>query len=338
MPATDVFNGTYHWVQHRVDRGPPLRGVNIWGTLAANGAGMILGAEGQVISNGIVGPASMPPLPYRILAGNRIQWMFEGNPGAEGGISADGGLSVVSSVLVGGSPSIAVLARREAGLSVASLSGLYHFAQFGTTAAGTSDVTTWGRGTFNGSGDVTFMLWSNRDGVISGPVGGPGTYTVAPDGALTLSMGGTSFGGGVVRGGQLAILGGSADDGGPAALGVLLAYSTAATTTTFNGSYHTMMMTASPDAMPIVNWTTYAGTVLSNGLGTWSWTSLTRMRDDGVITLIPDPTLVPYTVAANGAMTISSGLVGAVSADGSHAAFVGSTAAGSGPALWILIR
>jgi len=339
-PTTDAFLGTYGQSQFKGDFGPPLTATARWGTITADGMGAITGGISTSVTNGVLGPT----LPggtgsYTILAGNRMQWPIGAQVLAEGGISADGSLAVLGVVLPGQGATIAHLARRGAGYSQASLSGTYHYAHFLASATGTGDATLWGAVTFDGAGAATYTLWSNVDGVISGPMAPTGSYSVAADGALLLGAAGGSHIGTIARGGDIGLFSGSASGSLSAGFGVFVKYSTAASNATFSGPYHFTAMSADSVALPLTNWRALTGTLNADGAGHFTYASLTQMDDHGVVAPVPGPFMpLPYTVVANGGMTIGTNAVGAISSDGSVAAFIGGTTPGGILTFWLLIR
>jgi len=339
-PTTDVFLGTYGIHQFKGDFGPPLTASAFWGTMAADGMGSITGGSTTSITNGVLGP-TMPSgaTPYTLQPGNRLLWLFGSLALADGGISADGSLGTMGVVFPGSGASVVHFARRGTGYSLASLNGTYHYAQFLAGPTGGSDGSFWGAVTFNGAGAAAYSVWANIDGVISGPAALVGTYTVAPDGALLMSIGATAYSGSVARGGDIGLFSGSTGAGGVAGLGVFIKHSTAAANATFTGSYHMTLLAASSALLPPTNWRAATGTLSADGAGQFVETSETLMDDQGVITPVPGPFVPsPYAVAANGGMTVATGLVGAISSDGSVVAFVGATLPGSGMLLWLMIR
>ena len=340
-PTTDAFVGTYGMAQIGGWFGPPLTGTALWGELWPDGAGTLTGGLVAAIQNGtLFPPSAYASTSYRLLAGNRMEWWDSLGVHAEGGLSADGRLGTMALVRSGGSAKIRLLARRESGFSADSLDGTYHYAHFVTSPTGTGDGTIWGSVAFDGSGTANFTLWTNIDGTVGGPTAVSGSYAVAPNGELTLTVSPTTvFNGTIIRGGDVGIFSGSTVAGGAAAMGVFLKYSTAASDATLNGTYHMTGFTASRVLAPPTNWVAATGTMSADAAGTLTQTRLTRIDDHGVVTTPAGPFApVLYMVAPNGGINVSGLAVGAVTSDGSVAAIVGGTLADSDLLLWILIR
>ncbi len=341
-PATDPFLGTYSLSQFRGVIGPPLEATAYWSTFSFDGLGSLTGGTTSSITNGTLGGPMTSPAgsaTYTILGGNALQFTSGAVTTGLGGMSADGALWTMGVVAPGSGASIVCGARHESGLSVASLNGRYHYAQFLTSASGTSDASFWGWVDFDGGGNASYSIWSNIDGTISGaPATVPGTYTVAANGTLTLTLGTATYRGSVARGGALGFFSGSTIAGGPAGLGVLIRYSTAATNAMFSGTYHTTAIIADAALAPAINWRATTGTTMADGAGSWAPVAVTLIDDAGTVSPISGPFLpTSYTVAPNGGM-VFTGAVGAIASDGSVAALIGGTTAGSGPVLYIMIR
>lgn len=334
----DAFRGTYHWSQHIGDAGPPLRGTGLWGNVTSDGSGMITTGTTSTVSNGgLNGPTSVTPFAYEMPGGGRLHWLSSGVPFAEGGVSSNGEHAVLGAVNAGGDPSIALFTRKASGMSNASLSGTYHFAQFVTTATGGGDGVLWGIATFDGAGGVTFSLLANLDGVVTGPTPIAAAYTVAGDGTLAFGLNTQTYVGGVRQDGQVAFFSGGIGAGDAAGTGLFIKHATAVTNATFVGNYHYVQITASRVAAPAINWTSVTGTLTVDGAGGFAVSNATQLLDNGT-TGSPITGPGSYSTAANGAMTVYSSEAGAVSADGSVAAFVGGTTTPSDLRLYVLIR
>ncbi len=341
LVVADPFNGEYHFVQYTGKAGPPYAAMGAWGDFTSDGTGTVTAGTSWSIENGVLdGPTPGSTVPYTMLPGRRIEWLVSGFPLVEGGVSANGEHAILGSVLTTMDPTIVLLTKPPTGMGLGSLVGNYHYAQLITSPTGTTDATYWGLANFDGAGSVDLVLYGNIDGSLIGPAATTESYLVAPDGTVGLSLGTQRFGGVLRQDGQVAWLGGSVTGGGVTTIGVLIKYSSGATLGTFSGDYHIAGMSVSDDVAPPINWQSLTGTIDSSGTGQFRMTSLTTLSDNGTVNTASSPgTPTPYTVAPNGGMTIpGANLVGAVASDGSVAAVVGGTAAGSPHILWVMIR
>ncbi len=339
-PATDALLGTYKLSRFVGLGGPPLTAGASWRTDVYDGLGGITNVSAQSIVSGVLGVASSSGTgAYRIQPGNVLEIMSGATVGSVGGLSADGALLMYTRVSGGAGATLTAGAREEGGLSTASLSGRYHYAQFAASPTSASDATFWGWVDFDGAGNASYTLWHNEDGSPSaGSAPVSGTYSVTPSGALTLSLGPAVYTGSVARGGMLGFFSGSTVAGGIAGLGLLIKYSTSASVATFSGSYHLAGIFADASLLPAVNWRALTGTMSSDGAGQWGPVAITTVEDDGTVATAPGPFMpAPYTVAANGGIGFGDA-VGAVASDGSVAALVGPSSGGSGPILYIMLR
>ena len=103
---------------------------------------------------------------------------------------------------------IATIRRNGTTLDNTTLSGDYWIVLFAADPSGPTHRCETETLTVTAPGAFTVSLTTNVDGVISGPAAGSGTYTIQPDGTLSLTVtAGDTFSGGVMDGGAVAVRG-----------------------------------------------------------------------------------------------------------------------------------
>jgi cysteine-rich repeat protein len=189
--------------------------VAAWGTSTFDGFG---GAD-EVISvntNGtVVGPSPNTAQTYTVAADGTTTYTFGGgNLPIQGGILLGGDLVVLSGTTTPDAPCLFVLIRQSTAASASTLSGDYHIGAFvadaGAPPPNFSSFT--GTGSSDGVGTVTTNTGGtiNVDGAV-GPFPAAMTndpYTVAADGTLSVTVGGTTLKGAVSPTGDYAVLAG----------------------------------------------------------------------------------------------------------------------------------
>jgi hypothetical protein len=268
-----------------------------------------------------------------------------GAPGVDthrGGLSADGRLGVIASVLAGEDPTLVFFTKREGAFSNGSLVGVYHVCQVFDSIAGVNgDGAFWGTATFNGAGGVTYSIGVNNDGTVPvGPVPIVSTYAVAADGALTLPISGSDFTGGVLAGGEIAFACGGESGGDVRALTVFVKQAAAASAATFSGPYHMAALEADVAPVPIPHWSTLVGEASADGAGTLTLASAAALGDHGLVTVLPPGITQPYTVAVDGTMTLATAvsLRGGITADGRFAVLAGGSVNTEDVQLFLFVR
>jgi hypothetical protein len=332
-----LFAGAYHAVLLAGDGTATEIGQTSWGTMTADGASVLATGAMTENRNRVVSSAGPSfPYPFTLTSAGELSVFSVSTEAARGGLAREGLAATLGSVIVPVTQSTALfLLRKGSGLSQATLSGAYHFGYLAPDPVGTLHQGAVGTGSFNGLGAGVFTATTiNDDGTLSGP--GSGllmTYTVAPDGTLTIA-GPLGFAGGVLAGGELAIVGGNPANGAPPNACIFLRESVGASAATMTGTYSMaglMFNVFSGDYEAIT------GTFTADGTGNYGFEA--TVHSAGALSTI-GPTGGTYSVAANGRLVVDAGftLEGAVASNGAFAFLGGATSAGSSPGLFFLVR
>ena len=336
--ALDELTGTYF----RQSLEEPRAGVwahAAWGTVTANGGGLITG--GMVTTNAhgaVLGPQAAPPVAY-LIDGDRELTLY-GSTTRRGGITADGRVSVLGVFSDTDSPGVEILLRRAGAFSSSSLLGNYHLcAMF---KSGSANSTWWGGTvTFDGAGTVTSLnTGSNVDGAITLPgVSFPGgTYTVGSDGTVAWTSGapGYTLRGGMLGDGAVVVLSGATDSPDFQALVVLIREGSGLSDATFGGVYHEIEISSNNAPPPYYSCAKWRG--VADGAGSYS-AGDGLSNTDGSIAPSLGAFPAAYSVGANGALSMSGGMYrGGVSPEGDFAAVGGQASAPGAPSLRLFVR
>jgi len=208
--TVDSLTGNYHVVGF-------VKGIGSDSTAGFSGAALLAGGVSdttlEINSDGVIVPASGFIGAYGIAANGDLSWTVDSGAGSlfgiyEGGVLDGGDVAIAA----GGSspgdvPFMSFLMRHATSASLATFAGTYHVVGFVKSLGPTYDAVV-GAIVADGSGNVTFTLKRNQDGVVAYFPAVGATYTVEPDGALKVLgwLGGLT--GGVLQDGSMGILGG----------------------------------------------------------------------------------------------------------------------------------
>lgn len=331
----DAFFGDYWSSVFIGEDGTPDDGRSQWGRWIASGFGAVVQFLFTENENGVIaGPSQGSSITYTLAAGGRLSLVAGGVPFLAGGLASDGSAAAVAGVFAPFDPGIFLYCRRQGTFTTTSLAGLYHFVLFAYDFTATNDIARWGTMTFN-NGVITVNRMNNVSGAVSTTIPFSANYFVAGDGQVDLTMSGETFRGGVLQGGDLAVLGGATANGGKPTILILVKGSTAASNATLSGTYHAVGIEAPVGGTP--DWSSYTTTADADGSGGLTINAGQR-NDDGVVSALA-PMTFTYTVAADGTLSIAGGnVVGGVSPTGRYAIYAGSTVPAQAPLLWFLLR
>lgn len=255
---------------------------------------------------------------------------------AEGQISADGRLALITTMVPGNPPRIWILVREGAGLGPALLTGDYHYAglesdNMTNVRARWSDTTL---AMFNGAGAGLYGdVSQNENGLLSTVGGGAAFYGLAPTGLLTTSQ--TWFGegeGGIRDDGYVAAIAGSLNNEEPF-VQIMVRAGAGLSNATWQGAYTVVGLRT--DASSSNEATAIMATLQVDGAGNLQFLNM-RANDEGAIGVLPDSSET-YSVAANGAIT-SGVMRGAIAPDGSFGYVAGEGNGGGDPSLFVFLR
>jgi hypothetical protein len=286
-------------------------------------------------TNGVLGGPTSPgaAIPYTVDALRTFTWNL-GTPALRGGVSADGSVACLASILAGLDPAMFVMGRKSGTWSNADLAGLYFLCFF--AYLNPSDSAIFGTAVLDGAGGVSGgTVMENLDGAPIGPSATMLTYAAAADGSLTGSFFGLAATGAILAGGELILLSGGTVAADDPFLLLLVKAGAGLSNASLNGSYFAVGLEA--DTGPPPQWTSQTLSLTMDGAGGIAINGGTR-SEDGVIFPVP-PGVSDYTVAANGALTVETGTFeGGVSPSGNYAIFAGGTGVGDAPTMFFLMR
>lgn len=334
-----VFAGQYVVFALSGNEGLPLSLRAAWGLATSDGLGGMTGST-QTNDTGVVSlPAPIPDFNYTVGGDRSVTWEEVAVPGVDalsGGLSSDGGLLTLASVAAGSDPMMAILARQAGTYTVASLNGTYHVAGWTLNLPGATNASQFGTVTFDGAGNGTYLAPANEEGSLVAASSIPFTYDVSSGGGLGVFFSTWNWVGLVRSGGELVLAGGAIDSGDFPALQVMIKHSTGASAATVNGSYFIAGLQHDPGTPAYVSLT---GRAVANGAGGVDVTF--TENEEGTITTSPSDSAT-YTVAANGAMTVTTGggeaYLGAVTPTGDAMMLGGPNTVGADPGFFFLIR
>jgi hypothetical protein len=330
-----TFHSTYFAVLAAGGTTSGLHALTSRGTLSANGAGIASHTSTGNDTGTITGPDTLVST-YDVAADGTLELTALSVPFARGGISADGRFALLGSVAPGAVPGFLALARRDGFYDLASLSGAYHLVMFSTDDRTEDSTGVTGLLTFDGAGSAAGTITANFMGTVGAP--GPFSfgYTVAGDGASTLTFGPAPFfEGGVAAGGLVGIWSGGLEAGSTPIMVAAVKAATSAGLATLQGSYWIVLLERDQGSR---EFRSIHGSAVANGAG--SVTLFSTSNSEGVF-VTEAPQTTTYTVAADGTLTVDaggSGLRGGISQDGSFAVLGGGTLAGSNPTICLLCR
>jgi hypothetical protein len=328
------FGGDHHVHWMTVDWAA-AQGRTRWGTVLSDGAGQFTGSWTTNTDGVLTGPTPLPLIGYSVQPDLSYSWSVGATEIAHGRLAATHDLAALALDAPGSAPSIAFASRRDGLYSNASLTGTYHFGGFLYSAPGHSTATYWGTITFDGAGTAATLLQVNAGGVVIAGAP-PATYTVFADGRLVLTLGGGfPLAGGVIRGGDFAIVSGGTSAGNNPALFVMVRQGAAMTPANLAGTYGVVGLRYDSGLAEIVGTT---GLLHANGAG-----GLTFDVTENVGGLVTPHVMfaAPYAVLANGTLNMlvdGQNLRGGLSASGTVGMVSGGTAAGDDRVFYLLLR
>ena len=329
-PPAATPPGSYYFVAGSADATAGDASTT-WGDMELTAADVAFTTR---INNGttVSAPVAGSPAPYTIDA-SRVFSVAAGAFSLSGRWAANGKAVHMSFMNAGPSPFQGIAIRKGGTHSTASLAETY-----AGVLVGPGQALLWGHYTFDGAGNFTFS-WNGTAGALVASGAHSGTYTVAADGALTMTF--TSAAGQVTEGmvgvdGDLIVFAGGNANGDTPFYGAMIRRAPGgATAATFDGTYIGRSLGTDPTATDAVG---RAESLIADGSGTFTLSG-TENRD-GAHSAFIDPGNT-YSVAVDGAMTIMSAGAsywGYVMADGEIAIYAGQTTAPTQTRFSFLIR
>jgi len=334
-----LLAGTYRIVGVSGDKGGIEEVDSYWGELQASGAGML---SLTVVQNAL-GVLS-PPLPssdivYRVGYDRALEFdsSLPGVAAFHGAVSEAGDVAALMTTFTPIRPMLLLLGRSGPGYDVSSLIGTYHFGCYGATVGGPFNFVGWGSFVFDGAGGGTYELTVNQEGAIAGPANPLFSYTVSPDGAVSLDLGGGFVvNGSVVAGGEMVLAAGGDAPGDNPTTYVLLRQGAGYTDADLDGPY---FMLGFGHGVATNSYRGFVGGVLADGAGSNQFAGL--RNEDGVVTQDPADGF-SSAVAPDGTITFTTAggdvLRGAMSADRRFLIATGTTNLGGDAAFFFLLR
>lgn len=184
--SISTVNGTYTSVA--MESTDPVNVSMKPGTLS-NGNFNFAGTTGQRNANGTITTGTEGGSgPYTVTSAGAITFETDGS-GISGAVSADGDLLVLAPITStgnGDSPAIYVLVKQGAGVTAATLNGIYSMTGLSTSTTAGTIGRAYTLAIANGALSGTYV--ENNSGSSSTDHFISGTYTTATDGTLTLVM------------------------------------------------------------------------------------------------------------------------------------------------------
>ena len=213
------LSGAYHYVELTYS---PLGTASITfsGSVTFDGAGAGTASAMANAMGTISGPLG-GPISYTVI-GDGTSTFTLGSGVLEGGV-ADGGAVAIWGGATNGpeSPGIAVAIKAASAAGLATLQGSYWIVGLARDPVSDDFRSFHGTAVADGIGNVTLLSTSNTEGVIATEPPQPTTYTVAPNGKLTVAAGGDALVGGVSADGRFAVVGGGTTPGSEPTICVL---------------------------------------------------------------------------------------------------------------------
>ena len=341
-PAPVGLAGAFHVMAFSGTATPAAFPRSAWGGGTGDGSGPFTVTVTANSTGDPNPPTGLPPVTYdsAVDAQGLVRLSINGAVWYEGGLSDDGHVAVLSSVLSLSDPGILVLVRHASGAGPGTLQGNYWSGGFGTSFG---ILSTFALDNVNGAGGIASLVGGNLSGVISPPGAETLTYTVDASGASTLlstTFANTGWIGGVSADGDFAGWGGNTFP--PPALtlpSVRFSVRGAAgtSTATFAGTYH---FAAIEYNLLLAAFVSSSGLATTDGMGNVNLTG-TVNTSGAVASGVTSDMMV--SVDANGFMTgdrtgILEGLGGTISPNGRYAILSGGGLMNSSPILFLFVR
>lgn len=337
----DLFQGTYGVVDASGTAGGPEALTVVWAAQSVSPASLTgVAATGNF--TGVVGgiPLAMTSNPYVVHGDRRLGWSqpWDGHLRTVGGISVDGSVALLSPIEAGSRARLDVRIRQGAGLDESILSGAYYFGAFGAEVAGVQTLSRWGRLTFDGAGGGDITIGQNVEGVISG-LGNIGiSYSVAPNGQISLDIfGAQTYSGWASENGEMVILGGGVNGGDDPHMMVAVRQGTGFSDASSLGTW---FLAGISQEVGTNAYSSFAGSLLSTNPGLVDASGFTN--NEGKVEWGEPSNGIPISISENGSFILSTGggedFIGSISSNGRFGVLAGPVNAGTNPALYVLLR
>lgn len=340
-----VLQGVYHaqvlalsWPVSGPGMGDPEYPSCEWGTATADGAGLLELDLTRNVDGEIDPDPAEATVAYTVDPDGSLGFLDRADPSVRflaGRVAPDGRLATVAKCVADQQPAVVLLERRD-GMSYgdATVSGLYVTCGFFASPAATA---VYGGVSIGAPGTGTATLATNKEGGVVAASSSPLAYSVASNGATTLSIGAlTDLAGGTFLGGDLVVVAGAGIDGKPPTLIAFVRASSDRTEADFSGRYAIVGWQYDVSAGDYI---AMAGTLTADGAGTYT-TSITMTNGDVVLEDVAGGGA--YDVSSVGVLLVSNTLgdvyTGGLSPDGSFAIAAGAIDTGHDPAFFFLYR
>lgn len=302
------------------------------GTVDMDGAGTATLTTTDNSDGTIIGP-NVSAAPYTARTNGSLKITPPGTT-FSGGFDSLAELSVLTSISAGDPPLFMMTVRRNGTvLSDASMNGTYFAVVFAVDPGGPSHRSETGTATFDGAGAITASSFTtNEEGTISGPAGGAATYTVGANGTMSVTIGTDVYEGGLLDGGNVAVLASTSATSDPAIM-ILVKKAGTLSDADLDGAYWIATLGWKPG---VNRHDTEVGSGTFNGAGNVTVT-LTD-NEEGVIST-GGGGAATYSIAADGTLTLNTGdtFTGGVLLGG-QIAIGATTSGGSDPEIFVAIK
>jgi len=328
LPAIDSFRRRGTWVSNGGGALLPISGsLNISQSAFSGptlGVSFMVGADRSLtLGVACTGLCVVPPF-------------GTSGPRGEGRISPWDDIAICAVIENSADPELSVFVQKGAGgFSVASLVGKYHFAGFQPNGPLPGADAVWGEINFDGAGGGTVTLGTSNGTTVTTGVTGTVSYHVLANGTFHLSfIGGSSFNGGIMPGGEIAVVSDTAS-GIPPVTGEtsVLCFVRAtggAGRATFAGNYQI----AAIGFDDVDGFSAIGGTLDADGIGGGTLTPISN-TEGTVSASAPEP--FTYDVDPDGTLRLAD-FEGGITGDGRFAVLGGGTVSGSEPTFIVLLR
>lgn len=183
------------------------------GVVTFDGAGNFSGTATRN-SEGVVTGGVAVTGTYSVAADGTLS-VVRGGVTRSGGVLADLSVATAASQSAGSPPGFVLFVRKGGTFTTASPSGEYFIFGYEWKLAPTSvHESEAGAVLLNGAGSLNFNHYDNEDGTV-GIESGSATYSIAPDGVVTVTTGTETFSGGALDGGHFVVLGSTTSSADP---------------------------------------------------------------------------------------------------------------------------
>lgn len=310
-----------------------------WGVGIADGVSSFAGTTTDNVA-GSTGSAAPVSFTYTVDADATLRFLAGGTEQFRGGVTANGNYALLSGVITG-TPALIILVRRSGTFTAADLMGTYALSSLTVdTSSGTTVVSMYGEASFDGVNAVSGAMSRsvNAEGTIISDLGIGGTYTVAANGAATMTLGLPDYEGGLSPSGELAVFGGDTDTGGsaPPTIWAFAQRGAGLSNASWSGDYWFAGITLD---VSVPNFTTFAGSLTADGNGNVSYSG----TENDETTVSAFARTGTYATAADGTTVLNEAgatenFQGGITPSGNVLVFAGGDSNGSRPIFWIAFR